>query len=400
MKIVVAHPDKQYVAGLLEGLAKKGWLEAYYSQFISNKLPNVSFGEKIDKFLQKRRYNDALIPKNKLNHMGLRYVISKTLKLLFGSEKDYPTMYKTYDGWVAKQLSQVKYDILLSYENANLCTFKAAKRANKVTVLDLAQVHQDDVLRIMSELWSEDKIYLEREVVNPYKARALEYTDYVITLSSFARQTMLDKGWREDQTYIVNLGINPSLFYSDEEKKIKNEAFTFLFVGSMMLRKGVEDLLLTWMEIREHINARLVFVGPMADAEALIKTHLGYIEYYPFMHHEDLANMYRSADVYVLPSLLDSWAQTVVEAMACGTAVVVSDHTGAKDAVAKGGGWVIPAGNRTALKNQLIYCYENQDEVATKSAAAAVIAKEYTWSNYHQQITEVFNDIARKEEIS
>ncbi len=136
MKIIVAHPDKQYVAGLLEGLAKKGWLEAYYSQFISNKLPNISFGGKIDKFLRKRRYDDALIPKSKLRHMGLRYVISKILNLLFGSEKDYPTMYKTYDSWVAKKISQVKYDIFLSYENANLCTFKAAKRANKVTVFN------------------------------------------------------------------------------------------------------------------------------------------------------------------------------------------------------------------------------------------------------------------------
>lgn len=400
MKIIVTQPKKQYVAGLLEGLAKNNMLALFCSQFISNKLPNLPLGAKVEKFLRKRQFNEKVIHKDLLRHQGVGYMVQEVMNRVIGKSTEYLDDFNQFDEWAAKQLPTVPYDMVVAYENANLFTFNEAQKNGKVTILDLAQVHHDDILKYMKPVWSEEMIEYEAGEVNPYKVKALEVTDYIMALSEFARESMVNHGWPADRIYSVNLGINPAVFNVKPIIKEHNQPFTFLFVGSIMVRKGIEDLLSVWAEIHEAMNAKLVFVGPMADGKEVMDQYAGIYEHHPFMHHEDLADEFRKADIYVLPSLLDSWAQTVIEAMACGTAALVSDCTGAMEAVAKGGGWVVSAGDKKELKAKLLYCYEHKEEVITKGEAAAKIALQYTWENYHRQVLEVMKDIAKKENIN
>lgn len=400
MKVIVTHPGKQHVAALLEALEKRGWLVLFCSRFISNLLPVPPLGGKVEKFLRKRRYNPEAIPLARLRHQGLGFLANDFRGKISGQKKLYAEAFVHFDEWASQQLITVDYDICIGYENANLRTFTTAKQQGRVTVLDLAQVHQEAVVSMMTPVWSARQIEQEQEVANKYKDAALAVTDYVITLSTLARDSMLENGWSEDRVYLANLGINPFIFYPAPAGKAKSTKFTFLFVGSMMVRKGIDQLLSIWERISPQIDAKLVFVGPMADAKTLMDKSAADFEYHPFMHHEQLAGQYRSADVYLLPSLLDSWAQTVIEAMASGTAAIVSDQTGAKDAVTKGGGWVVKAGDENALETAMMYAYHNQKEVAEKGLKAAEIAREYTWVNYHQQIAAIMLDIAQKENIS
>ena len=399
MKIIVTQPMKQHVAGLLEGLAKRGWLTGFYSQFISNKLPKLPFASKFESFFRKRRYNEAVIDKHALHHEGLRFIAREIAGRITGKSVSYLDGFVKFDEWAAKKIAGADFDVCICYENANLATFKEAKRQGKVTVLDLAQIHHEDIVSYMEPVWSKEAMAYEVETVNPYKVEALAYTDYIITISDFARASMVNRGWPEEKVFNINLGINPSIFNTHSTNTRSDRRFTFLFVGSIMPRKGIEDLLAVWSDISDNIEARLVFVGPMVEGQALLNEADESYEYHPFMHHEDLATAYRDADVYVLPSLLDSWAQTVIEAMACGTAAIVSDRTGAMQAVAEGGGWIVPAQDRAALKERMLYCYNNQEVVAQTGRAAGEIAANYTWANYHRQVADVVTDIAKKENL-
>ncbi len=141
---------------------------------------------------------------------------------------------------------------------------------------------------------------------------------------------------------------------------------------------------------------QLTLIGPMADAADLLREHAGQHTYLPFLHHEDLARYYREADVFVFPSLLDSWAQTVLEAMASGTPAIVTENTGAKDAVAQGGGWIIPPNDPEALRRQLGYLIEHPEWIEPAGRAARVVAEQYTWEHYYRQVSEVIETIARR----
>lgn len=108
-----------------------------------------------------------------------------------------------------------------------------------------------------------------------------------------------------------------------------------LFVGALNERKGVTALLRAFALVaQQHPLARLVLVGEgplQAELETLAQ-RLGIrarVEFGGFKQPRDLPAAYASADVFVLPSLEDTFGVVVVEAMACGVPVVCSQFAGA-----------------------------------------------------------------------
>ena len=90
-------------------------------------------------------------------------------------------------------------------------------------------------------------------------------------------------------------------------------------------------------------NSELIIIGGLSDGKDILSKYKGYYRYYPFMKHKELIKFYQNCDIFVLPSLLEGFAQVVIEAMACGTPVIVTDTTGSSDAVIDGkNGFIAP----------------------------------------------------------
>ncbi|MEN0045623.1 MAG: glycosyltransferase family 4 protein [Bacteroidota bacterium] len=393
MKVIVSQPNKQYCNDLLIALNQQGYLQRFYTLLASNKtttlnsiLPNKFKGE-----LRKRHF--PTIPADRIRHFPSLLAYHK----LFTSdiESKIKKSFKRFDQAVAKAMSQEDYDIALSYENANLHTFQTAKKQGKTTILDLAQVHHNTIADINDIVPLEKGMTRESmRYMNALKEEALAVTDYVFTLSSFARDTMIEQGIPTDQVFTANLGINPELF-APKTTWNTNKKLQFLFVGTMTYRKGLDILLRAFHELKLP-NAELILVGPMADAADQMQQYEGSYTYVPFLHHEELVRYYQQADVFVFPSYLDSWAQTVVEAMACGTPAIVTEHTGAKDAVRQGGGFVIPINDVDALKAKILHFVEDRSEIERLGRQATAIAQQYTWANYHRQIVENIGNVSNE----
>ena len=74
--------------------------------------------------------------------------------------------------------------------------------------------------------------------------------------------------------------------------------------------------------------------------------------------------VFNESDVFVFPSYLDSWAMVVVEAMACGLPVLVSENTGAKDVVHESCGEILSVGNYHQLKEKIEYIINDKQYIA------------------------------------
>ncbi len=391
MKVIVAHSDRQYCNHLLLAIAQKGWLERFYTLFSGNKFAAWQWllPPRVRNQLRKRAVDASLTPF--IEHFPALFaadrLMSKSLadRIRFG--------YEWFDRAVAKHLNRNHFDLIITYENANRHTLRTARMLGKTTVLDLAQIHHRDIAEYGREFMTPEQRRAEVEHINPRKEEALSHTDYVLTLSRFAAQSMLRHGWPAERLFTVPLGVDTARFQAKADYR-RSGPLRLLFVGTLTRRKGIGPLLEAMRRLPPN-TAELTLIGPMADAHDLLHTHAGCFRYLPFLHHEALAEHYRQADLFVFPSLLDSWAQTVLEAMACGTPAIVSNRTGAREAVEQGGGWVIPANDPQTLAEAILRCADQPDLLANTGQKAALIAQQYSWTVYQERLQEALREIMR-----
>jgi glycosyltransferase involved in cell wall biosynthesis len=108
------------------------------------------------------------------------------------------------------------------------------------------------------------------------------------------------------------------------------DAIEVLHVGSTIPRKRIDVLLRVFAAMRREVpRARLVRVsGPFSAAQARLVRELdfdGAIAVLPFVAPAVLAAIYRRAALVMIPSDLEGFGMPALEAMACGTPVLVSD---------------------------------------------------------------------------
>lgn len=127
-------------------------------------------------------------------------------------------------------------------------------------------------------------------------------------------------------------------------------------VGRLAPMKGFDHLLRAWpLVIERHPGARLVVFGggELQGALAEEAARLGVASSVVLAgFRADTENLYEALDVFVLPSVKDETvSNAVLEAMAHGKPVVVTDYAGgiAEPVKARGAGRVVPVGDARAL---------------------------------------------------
>lgn len=113
---------------------------------------------------------------------------------------------------------------------------------------------------------------------------------------------------------------------------IKDEHIVFLFVGRLVLHKGLNELISAFSRIKNN-NCRLLIVGdgPMRQqVEETIKINKN-ICYAGRLTNNELINIYFASDVFVLPSHIEPWGLVINEAMSLGLPLIVTDRVGCVD---------------------------------------------------------------------
>jgi glycosyltransferase involved in cell wall biosynthesis len=90
----------------------------------------------------------------------------------------------------------------------------------------------------------------------------------------------------------------------------------------------------------------------------------------------DLPRFYRMADLYVSASHSDGTSISLLEAMACGCPVLVSDIPGNREWVSPGEiGWLFQTGRAGALEDAILHAYAGRNQLPEMGAAARELAE-------------------------
>jgi len=157
-----------------------------------------------------------------------------------------------------------------------------------------------------------------------------------------------------------------------------------LFSAKLQPRKRPQDVLRAFSSV-EGVDCFLVFAGdgPLrkeleAEAEALGVSKR--VLFLGFVNQTHLPQLYRAADMFVLPSQWDGCPLAVCEAMACGCPVVLSDAIPGRFELVRHGktGFIYPCGDIDALTRILRDALRDPEQLARLSASAVERMK--TWS--------------------
>lgn len=125
---------------------------------------------------------------------------------------------------------------------------------------------------------------------------------------------------------------------------VSGDAPVLLCVGRLAAEKGLGLALQAYRALQARIPAaRMVMVGDGPQHGALADAYPDVI-FTGTKRGEELASHYASADVFLFPSLTETFGNVVLEAMASGLAVVAFNRAAAQEHVANGiSGLVVPA---------------------------------------------------------
>ncbi len=168
-----------------------------------------------------------------------------------------------------------------------------------------------------------------------------EKADRVITVSNYIKREVVRLGVNEEKIKVIYNGVDSKRFkpVSKKEKdKIRKkygleECKMVLFLGRLDPSKGLDNLLKALpIILGEEPETKVVIAGQgwlepiLATLAKLlgVENHVIFAGYIP---SKDLPAIYSAADVFVSPSLCEPFGITLLEAMACETAVV-STYTG------------------------------------------------------------------------
>ena len=149
----------------------------------------------------------------------------------------------------------------------------------------------------------------------------------MIVSSEYTKQKIMMRFGVKD-VLVAPAGVDTNIFHPD----VRQDRYEFpqeyiLFVGSLQLRKNLQLLLKTWNEIKnDFADTWLVVAGDSGRIFNNIK-FVAYerVRFLGYVADADLPGLYANAKLFVLPSLDEGFGLPALEAMACGTPVIVSD---------------------------------------------------------------------------
>jgi glycosyltransferase involved in cell wall biosynthesis len=160
---------------------------------------------------------------------------------------------------------------------------------------------------------------------------------------------------------------------ADLRRQFEVQGILLLFVGRLIERKGLEQLLLAWQgfERRHRESATLLIVGSGPQEEQLrnLGADLGLeaVRFAGRVHHDEIATMYAAADALVTPTLEDNWSLVVPEAMSCGLPILCSIYNGGWPELLRDGenGWLFDPLDRASIEDALEKLVEGEQMLAT-----------------------------------
>lgn len=177
---------------------------------------------------------------------------------------------------------------------------------------------------------------------------------------------------------IIPNGIDPGMLRADRPRRRR-----ILVVARLFERKGVQYVLHALAGLRHDHEVHVVGTGPYLPALVTLARDLSVeVQFHGWVDpaSDQLAALYETADIFVLPSDVENFPMVLLEAMAAGLAIITTRGTGCDEVVGDTGVLVDP-GDVPALRAAILALTRDPQRCRLLGRAARQrLLTEFSWA--------------------
>jgi len=372
-----AIPVALYATGQLEALATDTWLSPAQSAVVKPWLASLA-----------ARRNGAL-PDSMVKHRTIRRLaIDTSIKHRgLGPWQAILRRNDWFQKWAVRVVAKSDASMVFSYSYTARLPFRAAKKRGARCILGQIDPgpREVEVVREKSAAYRDLSIPEENPPEQYWDLwrEEVELADKIVVNSPWSAKLLVEAGVEAEKLVEIPLVYEPSGSMErgagsveGEEEKLKRgntERLKALFLGSVILRKGVGQLF-DAVRMLKNESVDFTFAGPVG---LKIPDEISGMSNVRFLGPVDKATttrLYREADVFLFPTLSDGFGLTQLEALGHGLPVIASTHCGqvVEDHVS---GLVLSEVSPEAIADAIMQLVRDRDLLARLKANARVLDK-------------------------
>ena len=229
----------------------------------------------------------------------------------------------------------------------------------------------------------------------------------VIAVTELEAEQYRSNGVAEDKIVIIPHGINHAEFVDLPKRgefrsayKINDDEKVILWLGRIDRTKGLDILVRAFTTLGQTLSdTRLVIAGPDDGYLSALRQLIDEIKidrsilFTGPLYGQDKLTAYVDADIFVLPSSYEIFGITALEAMACGTPVIITDRCGIAEMVKDKAGLVVPC-DMGQLRDALRQMLDN-DELRREYSKKGkkLVLEKFNWERVAEQVERVYEEV-------
>jgi N-acetyl-alpha-D-glucosaminyl L-malate synthase BshA len=257
-------------------------------------------------------------------------------------------------------------------------------------------------------IWGQGSdVYLYRRYERLILRPVLKNADAMIALTEHMKGKIEE--YYGIKSFVIPNGIDLDRFnnLSKETLRIRfqigKDEKVIIYVGRLHSVKGLEYLITAMNLIKDkEPNARIILIGDGSEKEKLktiVKNLMleSRINFFGGVPNQKIPEYLTASDVFVLPSLSESFGIVNLEAMASGLPVVTTKVGGLPEIVTEGeNGFLVEPKNPQQLAEKILFLLKNDELRLKMSLNNREKVKQYRWENVVAQLEKIYLKVTRK----
>ncbi len=214
--------------------------------------------------------------------------------------------------------------------------------------------------------------------------------------SNSIREILIDQGFNDVRVW--GRGVDCERFNPDKRSDQVRRDFgvdpdetLLLYAGRVANEKNLPMLVDAFLHVPRNLKLKLMIVGDGPIRSKLMERADDRFIFPGYKHGDELAALYASADLFVFPSLTETFGNVMLEAMAAELPVLAYNVPGPKDVVAPGQtGLLLDTVDAESMTQAIIELTGAPDAMNKLAAQAVAHARSQTWDKVNRIVRNAY----------